>query len=533
MTVTISNDWQYTLLTFLRVESILVDETSVGSAPRMMMLIVTQEGWARSVNLTRDAGCRFVAIWAKDAISHFQMYACFEAQGKYLLLKTSLEKEDASLASITPYYPAANRLERHIRDLYGIFFQHHPDPRRWIRHLAWEESVYPLRKDFQSELHVNSEMLTPPDVQYPFQLVEGHAMCEVPVGPVHAGIIEPGHFRFQIAGEDVFLLEEHLGYVHKGIEKIAEGRSPEQLIRLAGRVSGDSTVAYAWAASQACESAMGITIPPRAAYLRAILCERERIANHLWDIAAICNDVGFAFSYYQLGRLKELWQRLNANLFNHRLMMDAIVLGGVSIDINLEQMALLNAQHWELKKEFETIYTIITNHLSLQDRLVTTGVLTPVVAKRLGVLGYVGKASGIDYDLRRDAPCFPYDRVKVATFVSHDGDVAARLNVRAHEIYHSLELLSQLLDTLPLEAVRSEPRAAVNFQEGIGLIEGWRGEILVYVSFDQQGFVDRFFARDPSWFSWLALEELIHGNIVPVFPVCNKSINGSYSGVDL
>jgi Ni,Fe-hydrogenase III large subunit len=331
----------------------------------------------------------------------------------------------------------------------------------------------------------------------------------------------------------VLNLEERLGYVHKGIEKIAEGRSPEALARLAGRVSGDSTVAHSWAACMAMEKAAGVEVPERALFLRAIMAERERVANHLGDIGAICNDVAFSFSFYQFGRLREEWQRLSRDAFGHRFMMDCVLPGGVAHDLGAMIIEAMHAQNGVLRQELDKLVTIQNELPSLEDRLVTTGYLSPELAATLGCQGYVGRASGVDFDVRRDAAYAPYDRLTVHVPCYQYGDVAARVRVRVEEIRESLEMIGTLLTELPDGEIHSDWRAPVTDSEGLGLVEGWRGEILAYVRFAADGTIARYYPRDPSWLNWPALEHLIHDNIVPDFPVCNKSVNGSYSGHDL
>jgi Ni,Fe-hydrogenase III large subunit len=422
-------------------------------------------------------------------------------------------------------------MERHLRDLFGIVLPDHPDRRRWTRHQAWPEHCYPLRHDFPASGHAPKR--APADSGYPFVPVLGSGVYQIPVGPVHAGIIEPGHFRFQAVGETVLQLEERLGYVHKGIEKIAVGRDPAALARLAGRVSGDTTVAHSWAACMAMERAAGVDVPPRALAVRAILAERERIANHLGDIGAICNDVGFAFMLMHFGRLREDWQRGNQAVFGHRLLMDRIVPGGVTHSLTGQCIEQLRQQNRSVSAQLEVLTPILDDDPSLEDRLAGTGILSREEAQRLGALGYVGKASGMDCDVRRDHRYAPYDQLDVQSPCLAEGDVAARVQIRVEEIRHSLNLLDALLERLPEGPVDAPWPAVPAGVEGIGLVEGWRGEILSYVRFGGDGRVARYFPRDPSWFAWPALERLIHGNIVPDFPVCNKSVNGSYSGHDL
>lgn len=495
------------------------------------ILRVDPEDWGRTAEQAAKAGLRWCAIWAEDLGEVFRINSCLEKYGDYLVLRTRINAANPVLPSYARHYPAADRAERHIQDMFGIRFADHPDPRCWTRHLAWQSTEFPLRKSFP--VAGNPPELTPPHADYPFLQAQGAGVYEIPVGPIHAGIIEPGHFRFQAVGEMVLNLEERLGYVHKGIEKIAEGRDPWGLARLAGRVSGDSTVTHTWAACMAMERAARIEVPPRALALRAVMAERERIANHLGDIGAICNDVGFAFAYYQFGRLREQWQRVSAQAFGHRFMMDCIVPGGVRNDVTPEAVRIMLDQTAQLRRELDELLPILNDSASLEDRLQTTGVLSVELAAQLGCVGYVGRASGQAFDLRRDAPYPPYDGLTVTVPEFTAGDVEARMLVRAKEIETSLDLIAKLLQSLPMGQLTASWVTPSADAEGLGLVEGWRGETLAYVRFDENGTIARYFPRDPSWLNWPALEKLIRDNIVPDFPVCNKSVNGSYSGHDL
>ena len=410
-------------------------------------------------------------------------------------------------------------------------FSGHPHPHRWTRHQAWREGRFPLRADFP--LAGEDQRRTQADRDYPFEALTGDGVYQIPVGPVHAGIIEPGHFRFHAEGETVLQLEARLGYVHKGIERLAVGRDPVGLARLARRVSGDSTVAHTWAACQALERASGCEVPARALVLRGLLCERERVANHIGDIGAICNDVGMAFIHMQCARLREIWQRASQAHFGHRLLMDRVIPGGVAVDLDAAMVETLRAEHEAMRRAIAPIFAIADELPSLADRLLTTGQLQTEDARTLGCTGYVAKASGLGFDLRRDAPYPPYDALALEVPVQQEGDVAARLRVRMQEVRQSLKLMDELLRRLPDGPIAAEPPAATAGAIGLGLVEGWRGEVLAFVRIGGDGRIARYFARDPSWFSWPALERLIHGNIVPDFPVCNKSVNASYSGQDL
>jgi len=524
-------DWLSEYLARLQDEHVLVRRGSATRLAPAHALEIDAEDWGRAGQEAAAFGCRWAGLWADQHGDLFSVFCLLEYGGDYLILCTDTAVATPLLPSHTPYYPAADRLERHLQDMFGIAFGDHPDTRRWTRHQAWPEGRYPLRDDFPVTGDAPRE--TPPDEEYPFPRAQGAGVYEIPVGPVHAGIIEPGHFRFQAVGEEVLKLEERLGYVHKGIEKIAVGRDPRALARLAGRVSGDSTVAHAWAACQAMERAAGIEPPPRAQALRALLAERERVANHMGDIGAICNDVGFAFALYQFSRLRELWQRRSSELFGHRFMMDVVIPGGVTADLPREAAARLREDHRALRAELRALYDILEDHPSLEDRLLTSGRLTQDTARRLGCLGYVGKASGQGFDVRQASPYPPYDRLPVAVPVFEEGDVAARMRVRMEEILAALDFLDRLLETLPGGDIGCDMPAPEAGAEGIGFVEGWRGEIVTYVRFAGAGQVARFFPRDPSWFNWPALERIVLGNIVPDFPVCNKSVNGSYSGHDL
>ncbi len=523
-------DWLSELLARYQDEHILVRRGSATQLAPAHLLEIDPEDWGRAAQVAAGYACRWAGVWAEQRDEEFVITAAVVREGDHLLLRTQVPVSAPLLTSHTPYFPGADRMERHVQDMYGLVFSDHPDARRWSRHNRWAPDSYPLRKAFALD---SMPLPAAPEQDYNFIQTQGAGAYEIPVGPVHAGIIEPGHFRFQAVGETVLNLEERLGYVHKGIEKIAEGRDAPGLARLAGRVSGDSTVHHAWAACMAMERAARIMVPPRALALRAVLAERERIANHLGDIGAICNDVAFAFMWQQFARLRELWLRDNAACCGHRLLMDCIVPGGVAHDPDAAQLSHLRAAIDPLRRELATLYPILDDHPSLEDRLATTGVLSAEQARRLGCLGYVGKASGLDYDLRRDHPYAPYDRLHVHSPTFTAGDVEARMQVRMQEILDSLELLVTLLDTLPDGPVSAPWQAPAAGGEGIGLVEGWRGEIISYVRFGADGRIARYFPRDPSWLNWPALELLIHGNIVPDFPVCNKSVNGSYSGHDL
>ena len=368
---------------------------------------------------------------------------------------------------------------------------------------------------------------------YPFIRVEGEGVHEIPVGPIHAGTIEPGHFRFSIIGERALRLEQRLGYTHKGIEKRFEGMDIATGAKLAGRVSGDSHSAYALAYCMAVETATTSEVPARAVWLRALFLEIERIANHLGDLGYLGNDVALSFGFMQFWRLKEDWLRLTAKLFGHRYLFDCIVPGGVAVDISDSGKTEFAAAADRIEAEVRELKAIYDDQLTLQDRFSNTGICKPDLAARLGLTGLPGRASAQAWDARVQFPQFPYDQLKVNMATNHRGDVLARAEVRFAEVVESLRLIRDILKRLPAGEIHAPVNPLHNVCEGIGWVEGWRGEVLVAVRIGADGKLDRVHPHDPSWQNWPLLEVGMLGNIVPDFPLINKSFNLSYSGADL
>ncbi|OZB81846.1 MAG: Ni,Fe-hydrogenase III large subunit [Halothiobacillus sp. 13-55-253] len=524
-------DWLPGFIATLAEERVAILHSDPNRLAPAHCLLLDAEDWGGGARVASASGFRWAGLWGDQIGDRLRIYTVLAHNGDYLVLMTEVSLQSPVLASHTPYFPAANRLERHLHDLLGVNFKEHPDARRWTRHCAWAEDVYPLRSDFP--VGGNSTKQRSSDVGYPFERILGNGVNEIPLGPVHGDITEPGHFRFQAAGEEVLSLEARLGYTHKGIEKIAVGRDASGLARLAGRVSGDSTVAHTWAACMAMERAAGVDVPPRALHLRALFAECERIANHLNDIGGICNTVGFAFAQQQFGRLREQLLRTNLTAFGHRLLMDVIMPGGVYRDLPVQWESIITPQLSTLSRELEDLLDIIDDHSSLKDRLIDTGSLNAEMAQMLGVTGYVGKASGQDFDVRRDHGYAPYDGLEMQSPCRTQGDVAARLQIRADEIRASLNLIDRLIYSLPIGPIAADWPQSVHSSEGLAVVEGWRGEIISFIRFDEDGRVARFFPLDPSWFSLPALEHLVLGNNLPDFAICNKSVNISYSGQDL
>ena len=480
--------------------------------------------------LAWEQGGALAALWGSDERDRdrgFYLRVLLADSDGFTLLEHTLPDGEARYPDLSAIFPAANRMQRAVFDLLGLQCDA-DDQRPWLWQAAWPIDVFPLRRDFQA-----SPKWEPGEEDYPFVRVAGDGVHEIPVGPVHAGVIEPGHFRFQVVGEKVLRLEERLGYVHKGIEKRFETMALAEGHRLAGRVSGDSTVAYAWAYAQAAEAIAGLAVPPRALALRALCLERERIANHLGDLGYLGNDAGFAFGLSQFSRLREDVLRANARAFGHRLLMDVVAPGGVASDLDAETLTALHRQAEDVAREVRRLRSIYDEHAGLQDRFRTCGQVARELALELGLTGLAARASGVARDLRCDFPCPPYDGLEVRLATRETGDVAARVAVRFDELLESLRLTRALLEALPEGELAAPYPAATPERFALGVVEGWRGPVIVALDAGADGTIRRCHPHDPSWQNWPVLEHAVIGNIVPDFPLINKSFNLSYSGADL
>ena len=438
------------------------------------------------------------------------------------IVVVTVECRDGRFPSVGQVHPPAIRLERTIHDLCGSESPDLQDQRPWLDHGRWGVK-HPL----------GTRVETPSiPTTYQFLPSEGESLHQIAVGPVHAGIIEPGHFRFTVNGETVVRLEQRLGYVHKGIESLMAGASIEKASRLAGRTSGDSTVAYALAFANAVEAATGVQVPARAVFLRALMAELERLANHFGDIGAICNDASFVLMHAHCGVLRESVLRAADAAFGHRLMRDIIVPGGVTRDLGDGGAETIQAALDNIRLRFPALVELYDNTASLQDRTVDTGLLKPALAKQYAAGGYIGRASGRTFDARRTLGYPPYDSLRFEVPVLNEGDVNARVWIRVREVEQSLSLIDQILGRLPEGPSRTDLEYRQEAREGMAITEGFRGDVLVWLRL-RDNRIERCHLRDPSWFQWPLLEAAIEGNIVADFPLCNKSFNCSYSGHDL
>jgi len=480
--------------------------------------VVDAPVWSFAVGQLAQGRWSLLGLWGEPSTVHMAIMDEKTAE----IAIVSLDCPDHVYPSVSRHHPPAFRLERTIHDLFGLAAEGSSDTRPWLDHNRWGVR-FPLGDRIDA---------LPQTSPYRFLPAEGDGLHQVAVGPVHAGVIEPGHFRFTASGETVVRLEQRLGYTHKGVEGLMQGASLERAAQLAGRVSGDSTVAYGFAFSRAVEAALGIAAPERAVWLRALLAELERLAQHLGDIGAICNDASFALMHAHCSVLREDALRASNTAFGHRLMRDIVVPGGVARDLDEEGTKVIRKMLAVIRRRFPALVELYDNTASLQDRTVDTGVLKPALVRQYAAGGYIGRASGRSFDARRALAYPPYDSLRFDVPVLPEGDVNARVWIRVREVEQSLSMIDQILDQLPRGPLREKVDPVRDPREGMAVVEGFRGDILVWLRL-RDGLVERCHLRDPSWFQWPLLEAAIEGNIVADFPLCNKSFNCAYSGHDL
>lgn len=442
----------------------------------------------------------------------------------YIILKDTEE-----FSSITKQIQQAFWHERKIKTFFGLNPVGHPDPRPLILHENWPSNVFPLRKDFNWQ-----ERPAEANNTYEFQKVDGEGIYEIPVGPVHAGIIEPGHFRFSVAGEEIVLLEPKLGYVHKGTEKLFEVLPLADKVRLSERVSGDTSFTHSLAFCQAVENLANLEVPERAKYLRVIFSELERLANHFNDIGFIMLDTGYSFGGANGTRLREMIMQWHERLSGSRFLRGVNAIGGVTKDISAEVGHELLKDLQKIKKDFTEVVEISEDSATLLNRLEGAGLLDRDIALDHGVTGVAGRAVGIARDARIDYPYAAYDKVKFNISLEKNGDVRSRLYVRIKEVYSSLDIIEQALNSLPVGNLVAGGKIELRKNSyAVGLAEGWRGDIVYFVVTDVEGNITRVDVRDPSFINWTVVGYAGKGNVVPDFPLINKSFNLSYSGDDL
>jgi Ni,Fe-hydrogenase III large subunit/Ni,Fe-hydrogenase III component G len=482
-------------------------DRAAGAGLRLATLFATDEGSARGYAVHHVWAAReppgFVRIWARVAEPRFP--------------------------SVSAKHPVANWFEREVMDYFGLVPEGHPNLFPVALHEDWPEGVWAMRKGFADDQSVPRA----PGNLHPFRPVTGEGVFHVPVGPVHAGVIEPGHFRFGVAGEPVLYLQLRLFYVHKGIEKRFEKLPWRHGLFLAESISGDTAVGHALAYAHAIERLLGLEVPPRARYLRTVLLEMERLYNHVADIGAIATDVAFTVPASGAQILREGLVALQERLFGSRLLRGTVALGGVKCELTRGRRRELGAHLERFQREFDDLVTLLIDSGTFTDRIDATGILGAQAAHDLGVVGMAARASGLDLDLRRDQPHDAYADLRFRVPVEAGGDVRARLMVRAREVEQSLSILRQALEALPEGPVLAPlPDTLPATSSALGWAEGWRGECLHWIQTDEEGRLTRVKVTDPSFKNWPGLARAVPGNILPDFPVINKSFNLSYSGND-
>ena len=486
---------------------------------------------------TLDLQARLVSLFATDdrearGVFHVHHVWSLPSLNTFLRVGAAIDAAAKGFPSIAAKHPAANWFEREVMDLFGLVPEGHPNPARVALHDDWPDGAWALRKDFPFDQAIPR---VPGDF-HPFRPVTGEGVFQVPVGPVHAGIIEPGHFRFGVAGEPILYLQLRLFYVHKGTEKQFERTPWRHGLWLAQSISGDTSVGHALAYAHAIERLADVTVPARAATLRVVLLELERLYNHIADIGALATDVAFTVAASRAQALREGLVRMQDQLFGTRLLRHTVALGGVRRDLSPDGSAALRAHLTAFERQFDPLITMLIDAGTFTDRVDGTGILTGEAAHSLGVVGMAARASGLDGDFRRDHPHDAYADFRFEVPVEEGGDVRARLMVRAREVEQSLVILRQALDGL--SATAGTPVAAALPEQlparasALGWVEAWRGPCLYWIATDDRGQLARVKVTDPSFLNWPGLVHSVPGNIIPDFPVINKSFNLSYSGND-
>jgi len=475
---------------------------------------------------------RIVTVFAEDRVKAegvFYNYYVFDRPGEpsWVILKAPVPERSPSFPSLAADLPAINWQEREIQDWFGLEAVGHPNPRRVALHDNWPD-VHPMRKSFPLET------VLPPfeGEQHVYRPTYGEGVFQIPVGPVHAGIIEPGHFNFAVAGEPILYLQLRMFYTHKGTEKLFEKLPIPRAVFLAESISGDSTFSHGTAFCQAVERASEISVPARAQFMRTILLELERIENHIADVGAIANDVGFVIANAHAGRVREIVLHLNETLTGSRVLRGMIAIGGVRRDWQPDQVKAIEKTLKIVEREFRDLVAIVQSSDSTRDRLEHTGILRPEKALTLGTVGVAGRASGVDRDVRRDHPYEAYSQLSFKVPVYQEGDVRHRMQVRIDEFGESIQMIRAAVALLPEGPHRAPVQPIPPGRCAMSAVEGWRGEIVHWIRTGEGNSIERCKVKDPSINNWPAIVEAVEGNIVADFPVINKSFNLSYSGTD-
>lgn len=486
------------------------------------ILAVTLTGW----------GFPLIQLTASDERTikgQFRLFYTFanDDENFLIIVTVSVAETEPSFPSITNEVPAAHWYEREIRDLFGLDPLGHPDKRSLAVHEDWPKGLHPLRKDFDLDSQVPRT-----EEQFTYDKVEGEGVMQVPVGPIHAGIIEPGHFRFSAVGDTVINLEARLFYTHRGIEKLAEGKTPLEALPIVERICGACSFSHTASYCQALEKLSRTEVSMRANYIRTVVLELERLYNHVGDVGNICAGVGFAFGTMHGARLKEDLMRLNELVFGSRFLRGINIPGGVRRDISVQDSDLILVALDKLEQEFQELAEILLDTKSYMDRVQTTGILLNRTASDLHAVGPAARAAGIDRDVRRDHPYAAYDRVSFKVPVYEQGDVLCRVKVRIDETFESIKIIRQILATMPMGELIQSLREMIPFDYAVSLTESARGENVHFIQIGKDQTIYRYMIRSASYVNWPVVPSTVPGNIIPDFPVINKSFELCYSCLD-
>jgi Ni,Fe-hydrogenase III large subunit/Ni,Fe-hydrogenase III component G len=481
--------------------------------------------------LTQDWGASLLTLFGLDereSAGRFRIHVMFSMapEDAFITLVAAVPEIAPAYRSITTTVHAAHWLEREMQDLLGVTPIGHPDPAPLVAHDGWPRGMHPQRRDFV----VPEGMPWPP--RFSFHRVEGDGVFEIPVGPIHAGIIEPGHFRFSTVGEAVIKLDVKLGWKYRGLEKLGEGQHWTRGLEIAERICGTCAFSHALAYCQAAEDLAGATVPPRARALRSMAAELERVYNHVTDMAGILNDTAWVVGAAEMMRVKEITQQLIDGLFGHRFLRGVCVPGGVQRDLDDTQELWLRRVLGDVRAAIEQTRHAMLNNAAVMDRLVGTGILSPDVVRDLGVTGVAARASGSTRDGRKDHAYAFYRDLDFNVVTRNGGDVLARYELRADEIHESLNLIDQMIQRLPGGPIAQHLGELPNDKWGFGLVESPRGLLSHWLRADARGDILDWRVRSASHAAWPAVALAVPGNIVPDFPLINKSFNLCYACTD-
>ena len=501
-------------------EDLGIDYVDVGHARRAAS--VDADALPDAFARLRTAGYRLAAVAAHDDPDAIRIVYLMTAgpPDRRCELVVRADRDAPAVPSLAAGSYPASRFEREMADLFGIAPTGHPDLRRLVAHQHWPATWYPMRRDAGPPPPMATE-----DEPFPFLKVEGPGVYEIPVGPVHAGLIEPGHFRFSVLGETILQMKSRLWFVHKGIERLFQARDVTGGVELAERISGDTAIGHCLAYCLAVEDALDWPVPAESQMLRSVLLEMERLSNHVADVGALCNDVGFGIAQAHAMRIRERLLRINAEMTGHRLLRGAVRPGGAMV-----RRPPTVGELEDVAADFHEIVAIALANSVISDRFTGTAILPRELAEGFGTLGYVARASGVGFDAREAHPLH-HDVPSVC--VEQTGDVAARFRVRVREFDASVSLIVTLLSRLGDRPSLVPQPSRARGGSGVGIVEGWRGAIVHRVEVDPDGAVSRVKVVDPSFLNWPALSAALADTIVPDFPLANKSFNLSYAGNDL